>query len=90
MGLWNVLNVLTQQNVQKTVISVMDTIDAWKWITSKFYWAFLEKNCNPPVKDINRKLPGGRVKVVGIPGGTPKVEEKTWILKGKGGNAKGR
>ena len=25
---------------------------------------------------------GGRVKVVGIIGGTPKIEEKTWISRG--------
>ena len=25
---------------------------------------------------------GGRVRVVGIPGGTPKIEEKTWISSG--------
>ena len=25
---------------------------------------------------------GGRVKVVGIPGDIPKIEEKTWIFRG--------
>ena len=35
-----------------------------------------------PVDDINRKFQGGRVKVVGIPGDIPKVEEKTWISRG--------
>ena len=31
--------------------------------------AFLERNCNTPVEDINGKFQGGRRKVVGIPGG---------------------
>ena len=35
------------------------------------YRAFPE-NCNPPVDDINGKLQGVRVKVVGIPGGQTK------------------
>ena len=42
---------------------------------------FPEQNCNPPVEDINGKFQGGRVKVVGIPGGKPKIEEKTWISR---------
>ena len=33
-------------------------------------------------KDGSRQISGGRVKVVGIPGGTPKVEEKIWISRG--------
>ena len=28
------------------------------------------------------KIPGGRVKFVGIPGGKPKIEKKTWISRG--------
>ena len=36
------------------------------------HWAFPEKNCYPPVEDINGKFQGGRVKVVGIPGGYTK------------------
>ena len=43
---------------------------------------FFRKNCNPPVEDIYGKFQGGRVKVVGIPGGTPKIEEKIWIFQG--------
>ena len=38
-------------------------------------WAFPEKNCNP-VED-PKFQGGGRVKVVGIPGGKPKIEVKT-------------
>ena len=33
-------------------------------------------------KDGSRQISGGRVKVVGIPGGTPKIEGKTWISWG--------
>ena len=41
----------------------------------------------PVVEDINGKFQGGRVKVVGIPGGiTPKNKEKTWISRGGGGS----
>ena len=44
------------------------------------YWAFPEKkNFNPPVEDINGTFQGDRVKVVGIPGGKLKIEEKSWI-----------
>ena len=39
---------------------------------------FQKKNCNHPVEDINGKFQGGRVKAVGIPGGTPKIQEKTF------------
>ena len=42
---------------------------------------FQKKNCNHPVEDINGKFQGGRVKAVGIPGGTPKIQEKTWIFR---------
>ena len=36
----------------------------------------------PTVEDNNGKFQGCRVKVVGVPGGTPKVVEKTWISSG--------
>ena len=45
-------------------------------------WAFPEKFENPRVEDINGNFQGGRVKVVGIPGGISKFEGKTRISKG--------
>ena len=44
-------------------------------------WTFL---LTPLVEDNNGKFQGGRVIVVGIPRGTPKIVEKTWILRGIG------
>ena len=43
-------------------------------LTFYFYvlWAFPEKDCNPPVEDINRKFQGSKLK----------IEEKTWISRG--------
>ena len=41
-----------------------------------------KKNCNPPCWRYQWKIPEGRVKVVGIPGGYTKIEEKTWISRG--------
>ena len=35
-----------------------------------------------PVKDINGKFQGSKVKVVGISGSTLKIAEKTWIYGG--------
>ena len=46
-------------------------------MTFFLYWAFPEKNCNPLWK-----IPGGRVNVVGIPRGKPKIEEKNMDLQG--------
>ena len=43
-------------------------------LTFYFYvlWAFPEKDCNPPVEDINRKFQGSKLK----------IEEKTWSSRG--------
>ena len=49
-------------------------------------WAFPEKFENPRVEDINGNFQGGRVKVVGIPGGISKFEGKTRISKGVNAN----
>ena len=59
-----------------------DELERVSIFEGNIYWAFPEKNCKPPVEDINGKFQGVKVKVVGIPGGTPKIEEKTWISSG--------
>ena len=60
--------------------------------------SFLEnpilKIITPLFEDINGKFQGGRVKVVGIPGGTPKSEKKNHGFSGggpmqKNGNSRG-
>ena len=45
---------------------------------------FQKKNLTLLVEDNNGKFQGGRVIVVGIPRGTPKIVEKTWIFRGIG------
>ena len=42
-----------------------------------------KKKFNSPVEDINGTFQGDRVKVVGIPGGKLKIEEKSWISRGQ-------
>ena len=36
----------------------------------------------PLLRISNERIQRGRVKIVGIPEGTPKIEEKTWISRG--------
>ena len=47
-------------------------------------WAFPERNCDPPVGDINGKFQGVRLKVAGIPGRYAKIGGKNFFSWRKG------
>ena len=49
-------------------------------------WAFPERNCDPPVGDINGKFQGVRLKVAGIPGRYAKIGGKNFFFHGGRGS----